>query len=46
MFDLYKAKAKGVTLTNQLPVEKLQFRRVDYYKEDERDLKDQGRLVL
>jgi len=45
-YDLYKASAKGLMLINQLPIESLLFRRVDYYKETDRELKETGVLVL
>lgn len=45
-YDLYKASAKGLTLINQLSVDKLLFRRVDYYKESDSELKETGVLIL
>ncbi len=46
MFDLYKATAKGVIISDKLPISKLKFRGVEYSGDDERELKDQGVLVF
>lgn len=45
-YDLYKAKGKGLTLINQLSVEKFLFCRVNYYKESDSKLKETGVLTF
>lgn len=41
-YDLYRANAKKKILVNGLTIDKLNFRRVNYYNEDQRELKQQG----
>ncbi len=44
-YDLYRASAKDLTLKNKLPIKSFNFRRVNYYKDTERELKEQGVLI-
>lgn len=45
-YDLYRAVKQGITLTNQLPVEKLGFTRTDYFKKSEREFNESGVISL
>jgi hypothetical protein len=45
-YDLYKASAKNLTLVNQLLIENLLFRRMNFYKDIERQLKETGVVIF
>ncbi|MDQ3683365.1 MAG: hypothetical protein M3352_09880 [Bacteroidota bacterium] len=45
-YDLYRARVKGVALTNQLSIDILKFRKLKYYKKKKRELNEQGVLLF